>query len=82
MQFDELAAQGEAQAGALDLLVRCPYLPELLKHRLLILGGNAYSGVGDGHFHHPVVQDCPDVDAATLRGELQRVGKTDQARHV
>ena len=46
LTLDEASAQGQPQAGALHLLVRSPDLAELLKHRLLILGGDADPSVG------------------------------------
>jgi len=35
VEFDELAAQGQAQSGTLRFLVRCPHLAELLEYHLL-----------------------------------------------
>src|SRR5262249_55420727 len=55
VQLNELPTQGEAQPGALDLLVRRPHLPELLEHRLLILRGDADPGVADGDLDEPVL---------------------------
>src|SRR5215475_4539030 len=64
VQFDELARQRQPEAGPLDLLRRRPHLPELLEHRLLILGGDAYSRVSHGDLSHPVLKSGPDVDPA------------------
>src|SRR5262249_17892127 len=41
VQLHELPTQGEPQPSALHLLRRRPDLPELLKHRLLVLLGDA-----------------------------------------
>src|SRR5262249_30615542 len=72
MQLDELAGEGQPEAGPLDLLVRCPDLPELLEDRLLILGRDAGASVGHGHLHQPLAHGGPDIDAAALGGELER----------
>src|SRR5262245_20935935 len=47
MQFHKLAAQGEPEPRALDLLRGCPHLAELLKDLLLIFWGDADPGVAD-----------------------------------
>src|SRR5215475_9586644 len=52
VQFDELARQRQPEPGALHLLGRRPHLPELLEHRLLVLGGDAYPSVGHGDLRH------------------------------
>src|SRR5882724_3222079 len=41
MEFDELPAERQPQAGPLHLLLRRPHLPELLEDRLLVLRGDA-----------------------------------------
>src|SRR4030095_9519422 len=47
VDLHELPTHGKPQPGALDLLGRCPDLAELLEHRLLILRGDAHSGIAD-----------------------------------
>src|SRR5262249_37043379 len=39
VELDELSTQGQSQPCALDLLVRCSHLAELLEYRLLVLRG-------------------------------------------
>src|SRR5712691_645771 len=73
VELDELAREREPEPRALDLLVRRPHLPELLEHRLLILGGDADTSVLHGHQGVPVAHAGADVDAAALGGELQGV---------
>src|SRR5215475_9209715 len=75
MELDELPSERQAEAGALDLLVRHPDLPELLEDHLLILGSDANPGVGDRHLDYSLVHGRPDVDPAALERELQRVGE-------
>src|SRR5262245_3236736 len=74
VQLHELPTQGQSQSGALDPLVRCPHLAELLEHRLLILRGDADPGVADGHLYKAILRHCPYFDPPTLRRELDRVG--------
>src|SRR3546814_3004539 len=54
------------EPGALDLLVACPDLPELLEDRFLVLGRDPDAGVGHRHLQPPLPQ---------RRSEERRVGK-------
>src|SRR5262249_1826439 len=47
MQLDELPTEGQTQPSALHLLVCRPHLAELLEHRVLILRGDADTGIAD-----------------------------------
>src|SRR5262245_43950822 len=47
VQLDALPATCQPHPRALHLLFRCPHLPELLEHSLLILRGDADAGVAD-----------------------------------
>src|SRR5262245_37963613 len=55
VQLDKLPAQGQSQPSALNLLVRGPYLTELLEHRLLVLRGDADSGISDKNLNQPIL---------------------------
>src|SRR5215510_1555613 len=61
VQLDELPPQGQSQPSALDLLVRCPDLTELLEHRVLILWCDADPSVADRHLHEAILRHCRDV---------------------
>src|SRR5262245_26195032 len=61
MQLDEPPRQGQAEAGALDLLGRRPDLPELLEDGLLIFWGDADPGIRDRHLNGTVQRYGPDV---------------------
>src|SRR4030095_12845202 len=74
VQLDELPAEGQAEPGALDLLLRRPHLPELLEHRLLILRCYADPSVADRHLHEAILRHCRDLDLPALRRELDGVG--------
>src|SRR4030095_5648264 len=58
VQLDELPGERQSQPVAHDLLVRCPYLPEFLEHRFLILRGNTDASIGDGHLCEPALGRC------------------------
>src|SRR5262245_16659296 len=73
MKLHKLPAQGKPQPRALHLLGRCPRLPELLEDLLLILRGDAYTRVADRDLHESIPWHCANVDAPTLRGELDRI---------
>src|SRR5262249_13715273 len=75
MQLDELAGEGQPQAGTLHLLVRCSHLPELLEDRLLILRRDANAGVADRYLYAAVSRPRPYLDPPALWGELQCVGQ-------
>src|SRR5919197_5925198 len=47
VELYELPAEGQPQPRALCLPLCSAHLPELLEHRLLVLGRDADSGVGD-----------------------------------
>ena len=53
MNFREMASPSPVPS---DLLRRRPDLPELLEHRLLILGSDAHSGVRDRDLRHAITQ--------------------------
>src|SRR6185436_10172983 len=74
VQLDELAGQGQAQAGALVLarVVRSD-LAELLEDGLVVLGRDADAGVGDRDLGRAVGHRGPDLDAAPFWRELHRV---------
>src|SRR5262245_59211730 len=73
VQLDELPTQGQPQPRALHLLVRCPDLPELLEHRLLILRGDADAGIADGDFDQSVLCYSYDLDPSAFRRELDGI---------
>src|SRR5262245_18823820 len=73
MQLDELPTEGQPQPSAFHLLVCCPHLAELLEDRLLILWDDADSGVADGDLHESILWHRADINAPTLRSELDRV---------
>jgi hypothetical protein len=70
MEFDELPGERQPEAGALDLLVCRPHLPELLEDRLLILGRDADPGIRHGHLGDLVMRPRADVNPPPLGGEL------------
>src|SRR5262245_3728898 len=73
VQLDELPTEGQPQPRALHLLVRRPDLPELLEDGLLILRGDADAGVADRDLYETVFWIGPDLDAPTLRREIDRI---------
>src|SRR5262245_60009964 len=75
MELDELAGERQSEPGALDLLVRCPYLPELLEDHFLVFLRDAHPGVLHRDLSHAIVHHGPDVDPASLGRELQRIGE-------
>src|SRR5262245_33926612 len=75
VQLDELAREGQAEAGTLHLFCRRPHLAEFLEHRLLVLGSDPHPGVGHRDFGQIVMKATSHVDPAALVGELQRVGQ-------
>src|SRR5215813_7488174 len=75
MKLDELPRQCETEPRALDFLVGRPDLPKLLEHRLLILRRDADSGVAYRDLNGPVHRFRPDLNAAALGRELDRVRK-------
>src|SRR6266404_6265428 len=74
VQLDELLGQGQPEARALRLLVRRPHLAELLEDGRMILWRDADPGVGDGDLDQAVLPASLQADAASLRGELDRIG--------
>src|SRR2546422_826002 len=73
VEFDELSAQGQTEAGPLGLLFGCPDLPELLEHRLLVRERDADPRIADRHLHGPVLGHGRDPDPPALRRELDRI---------
>jgi hypothetical protein len=75
VEFDELSGERQPQPCAFDLLVGRPHLSELLEDRLLILGGDADSGIRDSDLRRTVLEVGGDVDPASLGGEFQGIGQ-------
>src|SRR4030095_2181784 len=75
VQLDELARQGEPEPGALCLLLGAPDLPELLEHRVLVLGGDADAGVDHRYFSFLLAPRGVDIYPAPVGGELHGVGQ-------
>src|SRR5215467_8465000 len=73
VQLDELPGEGQPEPGAFYLLVRRPYLPELLEDRLLVLRGDTHPRVPDRHLHRPVPRHGSDLDPAPFRREFDRI---------
>src|SRR3989454_232265 len=73
MEFNELAAEGESEAGALHLLHRRPHLPELFEHRLLILRRDAHPGIAHGNLRRLVLPRGANFDSSPFGRELQSV---------
>src|SRR4030095_12791832 len=73
MELHKLPTQGKPQPGALDLLGRRPDLAELLEHRLLILRGDAHSGIADSDLYNPILWLGPDFNPSALWRELDRI---------
>src|SRR5262249_28676946 len=75
VQLDELPGERQSQSRTLHFPVRGPDLPEFLEHCLLILGRDADPGVADRHLNGFAYRFRPDLDATTLRRELDLVGE-------
>src|SRR5262249_43048898 len=75
VQLDELPAEGQPQPSALGLLVRSADLAELFEGRFLVLGRNADPSILHRDLNRSVTGSNRDLDAATLGGELDRVGE-------
>src|SRR5690349_9640670 len=73
VELDETLRKGEAETGALALLDADIGLLELFEDPLPVGGSNARTSVGDRHPHLAVDPRRGDDDAASLRGELDRV---------
>jgi len=75
VQLNEFLRQGESQTSVLHLLVCRPHPAELLEYLVVILGGDADTGIGYGHLDQFLVHCRLDVDPTALRGELDSVGE-------
>src|SRR5215831_8656564 len=73
VQLDELPTQGQPEPRALYLLRRRAHLLELLEDLLLILRGDADPSVADRYLHESVPWHRTDINAPTLRRELDRI---------
>src|SRR2546428_2977075 len=73
MEFNELAAEGESEAGALHLLHRRPHLPKLFEHRLLILRRDAHPGIAHRNLRRLVLPRGANLDSSPFWRELQSV---------
>ena len=73
VQLDELPAQREAEPRPLRLLVRTPYLPELLEDDLVMLGRDPDAAVGHRDLRDAIHTRRAHLHASALRRELHRV---------
>ena len=74
MGLDQPPGQRQPQAGAGVVPVGVADLLELLEHPVMVVGGDADAGVGDGD-RHDGAAGGGDRDPAALGGELDRVGE-------
>src|SRR6187200_444775 len=55
VEFDELPRDRKPESGSLNFLRGRSDLPELLEHRLLIFGLDAYARIGDRNLGHAIL---------------------------